>query len=73
MRMGLCGRAAVCGTETVEAPRESPEPRPFGMASLPERVLEAPLPGALRMDLVSIMGASSSVSQLHFRSGTNSC
>jgi hypothetical protein len=63
---GDVGSLAVCGTDTVEAAREPPEPSP---ASLPDFKLEAPLPGTLPpalMSLVLIRGALSSASQLHF-------
>lgn len=66
---GAVGSLAVCGTDTVEAAREPPEPSP---ASLPDFRLEAPLPGTLPgtlppalMSLVLILGALSSASQLH--------
>lgn len=67
---GAVGSLAVCGTDTVEASRDPPEPSPV---SLPDFRLEAPLPGTLPgtlppalMSLVLIRGALSSASQLHF-------
>lgn len=63
---GAVGSFAVCGTDTVEAAREPPDPSP---ASLPDFRLEAPLPGILPpavMSLVLILGALSSASQLHY-------
>lgn len=59
---------AVCGTETVEAAFELPEPSPEGAASLLDLTLEALLPGILppgARSFVPILGALSSVSQLH--------
>lgn len=58
------GFLAVCGTETVEAARESPDPSPENIDGLPDLTLEALLPGTLPA-LVQILGAVSSVSQLH--------
>lgn len=65
---GAVGSLAVCGTDTVEAAREPPEPSP---ASLPDFRLDAPLPGILpppAVSLVLILGALSSASQLHYTS-----
>lgn len=59
---------AVCGTETVDAVLESPEPRPDDATSLLDLMLEALLPGMLlaASSFVLILGALSSVSQLHY-------
>lgn len=68
---GAVGSLAVCGTDTVEASREPPEPSPV---SLPDFRLEAPLPGTLPqalMSLVLILGALSSASQLHCKGRHN--
>lgn len=75
----MAGLAADCKTDTLEAARASPEPSllaPESLADFVDFVLEALLPGVLpevlpealpvlRRALVSIWGASSSVSQLH--------
>lgn len=61
---------AVCGTETVEAALELPDPSPEGGASLLDFTLEALLPGTLppaAISFVPILGALSSVSQLHWK------
>lgn len=58
------GFLAVCGTETVEAALESPDPRADFRDGLPDLTLEALLPGMLPA-FVPILGALSSVSQLH--------
>lgn len=63
---GVVGSLAVCGTDTVEAAREPPEP---SAASFPDFRLDAPLPGILPpapASFVLILGALSSVSQLHY-------
>lgn len=58
------GFLAVCGTETVEAALESPDPRADFRDGLPDLTLEALLPGTPPA-FVPILGALSSVSQLH--------
>jgi hypothetical protein len=65
MRTGLAGLAGDCEIDTVDAPRESPDPRPLGTASLSDLTLDELLPGSLINALLLILGASSSVSQLH--------
>lgn len=65
MRVGFAGFVLVCGTDTVDAPLGS-LPSPLGIAeNLPDFKLDEALPGRLSSALVSILGASSSVSQLH--------
>lgn len=72
-RTGLAGFFADCGIDTLEAVRESPDPSPAGTAGFADFVLDALLSEELlplfpRKALVSILGALSSVSQLHWPS-----